>query len=181
MEVRTRCISRKAPPRSRMFRKPNAMVTTSKDWFANGNWTASPATRCRTPLRPASASIALEKSSPTTWTVDNLRWITSARSPLPVARSRTQAGFQPATISAARLRQEKSHPKLSKWLARSYRRATRSNISRTISGSRARAVSSGELNHGRSLGTCDRASDATRHLPALRTFLRVPRNRENDK
>src|SRR5207302_4682219 len=125
--------------------------------------------------------MALEKSSPTTSTVDNLRWITSARSPLPVARSRTQAAFQPATISAARLRQEKSHPKLSRWFARSYRRATRSNIFRTISGSRARAVSSGELNHGRSLGTCDRASGTIKHLYSMRMFLRAPRNRENDE
>src|SRR5438552_13075564 len=125
--------------------------------------------------------MALEKSNPTTWTAANLRWIMSARSPLPVARSRTQAGFQPATISAARLRQEKSRPKLSRWFARSYRRATRSNISRTNSGSRARAVSSGELNHGRSLGTCDCASGTVRYLHSLRLSLRAPRNSENDE
>src|SRR5947207_4004710 len=114
--------------------------------------------------------MALEKSRATIWARDILSWRASARSPLPVARSSTQAGFHSATISAARLRQKKSRPKLKRWLARSYRRATRSNISRTTSGSRESAVSSGELNPRRSLRTCDYASDYAALMDARAVF-----------
>src|SRR5437773_7077488 len=121
--------------------------------------------------------MALEKSRATIWARDILSWRASARSPLPVARSSTQAGFHLATISAARLRQKKSRPKLKRWFARSYRLATRSNISRTTSGSRARAFSSGELNHWRSLGNRHRASN-TALVDRRRDFRPSARNRE---
>src|ERR1700743_250062 len=46
-----------------------------------------------------------------------------AKSPLPVATSSTRAACHFLTISPARRRHEKSSPPLSRWLARSYRRA----------------------------------------------------------
>src|SRR5438105_11083854 len=124
--------------------------------------------------------MALEKSRPTIWARGILSWRASARSPLPVARSSTQAGFHSATISAARLRQKKSRPKLKRWFARSYRLATRSNISRTTSGSRERAVSSGELNYRRSLGTRHCASNDAALVDGRRAFRPSARNRKQD-
>src|SRR6266480_5522732 len=123
--------------------------------------------------------MALETSRATIWARDILSWRASARSPLPVARSSTQAGFHSATISADRRRQKKSRPKLKRWLARSYRLATRSNISRTTSGSRESAVSSGELNHRRSLGTCHYASNYAALTDARRILLTSAGNRKD--
>src|ERR1039457_6510489 len=74
------------------------------DRSANGNRIASATMVLRTPLRFAIASISSEKSAPIISTSGNFLCRTSARSPVPVARSTTDFGRQLATISAAHFR-----------------------------------------------------------------------------
>ena len=63
------------------------------------------ATTRRTPFAFATASISSEKSAAMTSEFGNAFSNASVRSPVPAARSTIVFGFQPATISAARLRQ----------------------------------------------------------------------------
>jgi len=136
LPVRTRAISRNPALQSLMLRRPKAIVRQSNERSKNGSASASALTTRRTPLALATASIWSEKSAATTSEFGNAFSNASVRSPVPAARSTIVFGSQVATIPAARFRQITSHPQLSRWLARSYRRAMLPNIARTVSGSR---------------------------------------------
>src|SRR5438105_5644605 len=85
----------------------------------------------------ASSSIPSEKSAPTTSPDDPTRCSSSiARSPVPVATSRTRSPEPTAARSAARSRQRWCRPTVITEFSRSYTRAMRSNIARTWSSGR---------------------------------------------
>src|SRR5216684_3685279 len=135
----TRAISRRQRTGSSTLRMPKPMDATSNDASVYGSASASATSnRTRRPARRAfagaEASISAQKSVPTTSPEGPTALLNaSARSPVPVAQSRTRSpGSTPESRTAAR-RHPRWTPSESTSFAVSYRRAIEANISRTCS------------------------------------------------
>src|SRR5215203_5624995 len=143
----TRAISRHAAAGSSTLRMPNPIVAASTLASRKGIRIASP--RMRSTAEPRIlplpiCSIAAEKSTPTTrFARCGPLVAASARSAVPVQRSRTISRPLNCNTSTARRRHRLSSPALSRWFSRSYRPAIASNMPEMRAASFAGALPAG--------------------------------------
>jgi hypothetical protein len=75
-----------------MLRRPKATVSTSNDSSEKGNAKPSAWTNLSTPLSRACSNIGKQKSAAVIRAVGQVFFIANAKSPLPVAKSKTSDG-----------------------------------------------------------------------------------------
>jgi hypothetical protein len=109
---RTRDISFNPASQEAMLRSPKAAVTVPKVPSGKGRCCPSASTSSLTPRRRATSSMGRQKSAPTTRHPGKFTLIAEARSPLPVATSRTRLGCQGRIMRTATDLQYQSRPPL---------------------------------------------------------------------